>query len=453
MYSRNDPRLRRRIDHALAGIESANETARTGLYTFSQRYVEPCFASTANAFHACVAPCFPTQDERRRRARGRSRGRPELNFDFYDDWDDDEDLGWGNDELDRLLAGSGGYGAASNGQPGRQRGMSYGTRRGRERDRRKSVGQGHNDDMEDPNVIPNSSYLGFMSKLPWKIGGKGLRYKPSAADLQEHPGQRRADIEQQQPLIENEDSEDEALRDSVKTHRRERSATSISGHTVDSLSSRGDLFPSEDEDDAIPLDDEFAMVLERRTTGLGDETSSGKTGAKRSSGSRMSLRTTSSQSMRPGRNREASQTQTSIKRAESGIDEEIPTLSDLKQQELQVQKEEDDETERKRIAAQKLAAKRGLASDAPTSPSSDSKLESPPASSPPVVSQINSVLASPTSEITPFPSFDAAVTPDRGRPLSPMSPHSDPATPKPKKRKESTFVPAQLPHFGAESPG
>lgn len=78
-----------------------------------------------------------------------------------------------------------------------------------------------------------------------------------------------------------------------------------SGRTLDSLSSRGDLFPSDEEDDAIPLDDEFAMVLERRTTqssmsGLQTETSSGrarserKLGKRPSTGSRTSTRRTMS---------------------------------------------------------------------------------------------------------------------------------------------------------------
>ena len=110
-----------------------------------------------------------------------------------------------------------------------------------------------------------------------------MRYKPSAADLQEHPGLRPSDLEVEvEPLLEDEDGEE-----SGKKHVRNRSLTNGSQHTTDSLSSRGDLFPSEDEDDAVPLDDEFAMVLERRITDLGmEEVGGGKIKGKRPSRSR-----------------------------------------------------------------------------------------------------------------------------------------------------------------------
>src|SRR5438034_6215062 len=138
-----------------------------------------------------------------------------CSFDFYDDWDDENDtsggiLGWGNDELDRLLAGSNVYGGAvGESQPGRQRTMSYGARRGDRISgaRRKSAVPPH-DGGPDPTIIPNTSAFGFLGRLPWKIGGKGLRYKPSAADLQEHPGAHRAAVEEHEPLVEDAEEED-----------------------------------------------------------------------------------------------------------------------------------------------------------------------------------------------------------------------------------------------------
>ncbi|KAK3062029.1 hypothetical protein LTS18_004960 [Coniosporium uncinatum] len=309
--------------------------------------------------------------------------------------------------------------------------MSYGTL-----NRRKSVGQAGNDD-EDPNVIPGSSVFGFIHKLPWRIGrGRELRYKPSAADLQEHPGQRRADIEEQ-PLIEESGEEHEYI--SPCKHKRKRSDTIASGHTTDSLSSRGDLFPSEDEDDAVPLDDEFAMRLERRVTGLGDDMGSGKARSKRPAASRASLRTASSRSTRsPGGRAEPNKDNTEL------TVEEIPTLNELKQEEEMVQKEEEAQVEQKREAAKRLAAKRGLSSDASTSPSSERKEGSLGLNSPPAVSQISSVLASPTSETTPFPSFDP-----RDDPTRPSSDQLSPRTSKPPSENSQNegFVPAQLPLF------
>lgn len=353
MYRRDDPRIRRTINQLSQNLESANESAQANLYTFGQRYINPCFSSIGNCAGACTAPCFPNRDERRRRHRAQSRGRAELSFDFYDDWEEDENdglLGWGNDELDRLLAGSGGHVGST--QPGRQRAMSYGTRR--ERTRRKSAVQPH-DGGPDPTIIPNTSYFGFLGRLPWKIGGRGLKYKPSAADLQEHPGaSRRAEVEEE-PLIEESEGDDVSAK---RGHMRNRSLTNTSGHTTDSLSSRGDIFPSEDElDDAVPLDDEFAMALERRATS--DENSSGPTrsGKRPSAGSRMSTRTVSSRST-SGRGSATPQS----RRTASGT-AGVPTLSDLKLEEERTQKEEEENVKRKRDAARRLALERGLKTD------------------------------------------------------------------------------------------
>jgi hypothetical protein len=359
MYRRDDPRLRRTLNQLSQNLESANESAQAGLYTFSQNYIDPCISSLGTCFHTCTETCFPNREERLRRNRGRARGRAELSFDFYDDWENDENdglLGWGNDGLDRLLAGSGGYGTTS--QPGRERGMSYGIRRDGRAVRRKSAVQPH-DGGPDPTIIPSSSYFGFLGRLPWNIGGKGLRYKPSAADLREHPGLHRAEPEEE-PLIEESGDEEDENRDGhdrihTRQHRRKRSETAVSTNTMDSLSSRGDIFPSEDEiDDAVPLDDEFAMALERRATGVGDESSGHASSAKRGSRSRLSTRTVSSKSISSGRRARGNS-------AAAAVEElAIPTLADLKREEDRAEREEEADLERKRDAAQQLAIKRGL---------------------------------------------------------------------------------------------
>ncbi|KAF2178571.1 hypothetical protein K469DRAFT_695368 [Zopfia rhizophila CBS 207.26] len=474
MYRRGDPRWNRTIQHLASNIESANESAQENLWTFTHDYVNPCFASITHCLNACTAPCFPSRNDRHRH-RGRSRGRAELSFDFYDDWEDDENdglLGWGNDELDRLLAGSGSYGGVS--QPGRQRAMSYGTRNRDPRfhtGRRKSAAQPH-DRGSDPTIIPSSSYFGFLGRLPFKLGGKVLRYKPSAADLTEHPGQSRRSQEEEHPLIE--DSDEDAIRTGErKRHRRQRSQTSGSGHTTDSLSSRGDIFPSEDEDDAVPLDDEFTVALERRTTGQGlDDTSSGKTrsGSKRPAGSRMSTRTASSRNTQDSGKR--SNDGPNMKHSTSSAIEEVPTLSDLKQEEEQLRVEEEQEIQRKRQEARQLALKRGLASDQylrSPSPNPNDKLPETTSSShlatqmAAAQASTSLVLRSPATEpsapqeTAPFPTFDPQTAPDSSSfhvdesdyssiaptPNRPLSLKDEPR----EVEVESGFVPARLPHF------
>src|SRR5882757_436331 len=165
-----DPRIRQTWNQISQNAEQATETAAAGILTFQHNYINPCFASIASGFEQCAGQCFPDRDDRARRLRerGRTRGRAELSFDFYDDWDEDDSAasrgllgGWGNDELDRLLAGSGSHSGGSEGidqQPRRKRKMSYGTNRAR----RKSL-------EPDPTVIPSTSALGFLGRLPFKL--------------------------------------------------------------------------------------------------------------------------------------------------------------------------------------------------------------------------------------------------------------------------------------------
>jgi len=226
--------------------------------------------------------------------------------------------------------------------------MSYGT-----------SGRRRKNPDPDPTVIPSTSALGFLGRLPWKLGGT-LRYKPSAADLQDHPGGIRADAlddEEREPLIGGEHSEDE--RTTMKGHNRQRSSTTSSGETSDSFRSRGDLFPSDGEDDAVPLGDEFAMVLERRLTGsAADDRSSGKTKSskgKRPSGSRTTSRnlsrtTESSNQARPGLGgRRISSGASLLHYADTDSPDmvETPSLTDLQQEGERIRVEEDDELEAK----------------------------------------------------------------------------------------------------------
>ncbi|EAW10258.1 uncharacterized protein ACLA_047270 [Aspergillus clavatus NRRL 1] len=353
MMRPRDPRVRQTINQISHNLESANETAQEGLYTFSHNYIFPCFATVGNCVYTCTAPCLPSRQDQLRRRR---RGRAEASFDFYDDWDNDDAndglLGWGTDELDRLLAGSGlTRGGAE--QPRRQRKMSYGTRGPR---RKSSVMVP--DTRNDPTVIPSSSFLGFLERFPWRIGARGLKYRPSAADLQEHPTGLRRHAYEDEPLMEAAEEDEEQA--SSRKNGRYRSATQSSRETGTSLSSRGDLFPSDDEEDAVPLDDEFALTLaSRRGTGLesDDQLSDKIVGVKRSMSGTFSLGTSASKGSgkKKSRLREAQSPQEWHSR-----DPSAASLVDLKREEEQAEREEETEVAQKRVAAQKLAASRGL---------------------------------------------------------------------------------------------
>lgn len=485
MYRRSDPRWNRTLHNLTTNIEHANESAQENIYGFTQRYVNPCLSSITQCMNACTAPCFPAHNDRRRHRT--SRGRAESSFDFYDDWEEDESdglLGWGSDNLDRFLGGSSTYGTTS--QPVRQQGMSYGQRNRDPRydtTRRKSTVQPRDVAGQDPTIIPSSSYFGFLGRLPFKIGGKGLRYKPSAADLTEHPGASRRSLEEEQPLIE--DSDEDALeRTEHKVHKRQRSDTHTSGHTTDSLSSRGDIFPSEDElDDAVPLDDEFTLVLERRTTQQWNDDansdkprSSSKSRGKRPSGTRVSTRSASSRSTRASAGKRSDEG-TLQRSASETIDEvDAPTLDELQKEEERLRIAEEQEVRRKRQEAQHLAVQRGLVADQQLrTPSTKSTKSSPRSSSPQpsvqmstVQSTVSPLVRSPTSEypptaasdMAPFPNFvDVQSMPDSSAfhvdesDYSSMAPTPQrPLSLKDEARDDSTdeeFVPARLPNFGA----
>jgi hypothetical protein len=475
MYRRSDPRWNRTLQHLTSNIEHANESAQENLYGFTQSYVNPCLGSIVQCLNACTAPCFPAHNDRRRHRT--SRGRAESSFDFYDDWEEDENdglLGWGSDNLDRFLGSASTYGTTS--QPGRQRAMSYGQRNRDPRydtGRRKSNAQVRDVPGQDPTIIPSSSYFGFLGRLPFNIGGKGLRYKPSAADLTEHPGASRRSREEEQPLIE--DSEEDEMEGSErKGHRRQRSDTHTSGHTTDSLSSRGDIFPSEDElDDAVPIDDEFTLVLERRTTSQWNEESSSNkkssSKSKRPSATRGSTRSVSSKSTRDSTRRsdDAIQQETIDE-----VDVDVPTLADLQKEEETMRIQEEQAVQRKRQEAQHLAIQRGLVADQhqnlqPKTPPSARSLS--PAQMSTVQGTVSPLTRSPASEYPPalpFPSFvDAQTMPESSgfyvdesdyssrvpTPLRPLSIKDEDREEANGEGEGEEFVPARLPNFGAGS--
>ncbi|KAI5811856.1 hypothetical protein BZA77DRAFT_223992, partial [Pyronema omphalodes] len=230
---RHDPRIRQNLDQLTTAFEAAADETRLGCFTICSRYIEPCLSS--------LSSCIP----RRRRFPPTPRP-PDFPFGFYEYDEFGDHYGssgggggygagpssgvggngifrWGTDELDRLLAGTGAVGLAP---PERERMVypSYGTLPLPLALSQPPVKRAETK-KEDPTVIPGTSYLGFLSRF----GRKGMKYKPSAANLQEHP-----------------------------QRGRRRSATDSSlGDSGDSLRSRGEIWPSEDElDDAVVLGDD-----------------------------------------------------------------------------------------------------------------------------------------------------------------------------------------------------
>ncbi|OAA41772.1 hypothetical protein NOR_05280 [Metarhizium rileyi] len=350
-----DPRLRQRWNQITHDAETVTENAAAGIFTFQQNYINPCFASIADSVEQCTTVCLGDREDRLRRRRERQRAREdaEFSFDFYDDWYDEEQpagglLGsWGGEDWDRLLAGTGSsrkHNGETNEQPRRKRGMSYGTR-----GTRRKVSQ------EDPTIIPSTQPIGFLSKLPWKMGGT-LRYKPSAADLQDHPGKHN--VGESAPLMADDNESDycEVLR-----MPRRRSGTTGSGGTSDSYRSRGDLFPSdgEGEEDAVPLDDDVTYDMVRM-----DDRSSGKTGSskgKKPAGRFAASRTVSRSTLGSTASTESHEYARTAS-STPGV-ANIPSMEDLHTEEARLKRSEDGELARRKAAASQLALARGLSVD------------------------------------------------------------------------------------------
>ena len=357
MYRRDDPRFRRQITQLSHNIENANEAAQERLYSLTEHCLKPCFFSIGNCLADSTSTCFPRRDERPRRSRQRPRGRPEASFDFYDDWEQDEQdalLAGEDEELEGFLSPD------EESEPTRRGLMNYGTR-GDQRARPRRLGMPYDHDAQT--YIPKNSYFGFLERLPFRKS-RGLRYTPSAADLKiRGAGPSKADDESSG----HEGSEGQGTR-----HKgRQRSSTQGSRQSQGSYSSRGDIFPSDEEDDAIPLDDEFAMALEPHdASSTKDDTSSGRT-RKSKSGPKRSASTETNTSYSGHRSPNAEDAT-----LDSGVlDSRVPSIHDLQRQEREVQQQEDSEIVTKRDAAEKLARDRGLNTSTPPADPKSTELQ------------------------------------------------------------------------------
>lgn len=434
-----DPRLRQRWNQISQTTETVTENAAAGIWSFGHTYINPCLASVGSAIENCTTVCLGDREERARRARERqrARGRAEYSFDFYDDWD--EDLygetrdgggtwgGWRNEDWDRLLAGTGKRRSTSGeviDQPGsRKRGMSYGTR-----GVRKTATS-----EEDPTVIPSTAPIGFLGRLPFKFGGT-LRYKPSAANLQEHPGSRPIHGSEREPLLGVVDDEFNP-EEETRPQNRKRSGTSGSGDTSDSYRSRGDLFPSdgEGEEDAVPLDDDLGVVLDHIDDRSSSRTKSskGKRVAKAGGIPRSVSRTTINSTL----SSRAARSFTS--NPQSPAFGSKPSLEDLQQEEERLEREEDEVIEKKRQAAADLALRRGLSRE-------NLQIESVPEAKTEMV-QVDEVHA-PISAIVDEVTDDEEEVQSNKKPTPTEShPPEPPVTPT--KPPDDGFVPARLPYF------
>ena len=133
----------------------------------------------------------------------------------------------------------------------------------------------------------------------------------------------------------------------VSRHGRKRSETVNSKNSGNSLSSRGDIFPSDDEDDAREIDDEFALRLGRRSTGA---TSDDRSSKRRPRESGASTRTTSSKdtrSLKKGE-RAASASSENIADMDLSADDKVPSMTDLKREEEEVRRTEEREVQQRR---------------------------------------------------------------------------------------------------------
>lgn len=461
-----DPRLRQRWNHISQTTEAVTENAAAGIWTFQHRYITPCFSSVADSLDACTALCIGDREERARRARERDRGArrsraPEYTFDFYDDWADDfpevDDGGEGSggqgilgritgEDWDRLLAGTGGGrkgGEEVSEQPRRKRGMSYGTR---------GAGRRKVAEEEDPTVIPSTAPLGFLGRLPFRIGGK-LRYKPSAANLKEHPVVHgREEGAERQPLLgmdEDDEPEDNYGTKGGGQQQRSRSNTTGSGATSDSYRSRNDLFPSdgEGEEDAVPLDDEFAVALDRVDDRGSNRTRSSKgkrVEGRSNSGLSLNLartvsRTTIGSTLSRETGLKGRRSDTSIRQVDGPAE---LTMDDLQREEDEVRREEEKELEIKRRRAAQLALERGLGRDDLTAVASEAKNDEI-AQAKPLVAEPDDVL-----EDRPVQQSRQDDVAHEEKPQADPGPYPASGTTLQQAAKEPPdFVPARLPYF------
>jgi len=395
MYNRSDPRFRRTLNQISQNFEAANETAQVGIFSITKNYIRPCLSGFGFYLQSCTAPCLPRREERlrRRRARTRAGSRPELNFDFYDRWQDDEQealLSWGNDEFDALLVGNDAPEAGN--QPGPQKTMNYGSQGDGKSPRARQTSDGGGSSKR-----PAQSSFGLFGKLPFKMGGRYPYYRPSGADLRERPKDKgRVGLENE---VTTKGLESTGLL-APSNHGRQRSVTTSSGHTINSYSSRGDIFLSDDDGDAVPLDDELAPVLDRRMTNHGHEDGSN---AKTRDGKRPGNPRTSTQSSRTDRKsrKSGSTKSSSIPRTESSQLNmtEVSSLSALKTEERGVEADEEEHVDNQKEVGSNRALEKGLSSkDEPHYAHHRSQDQ---------VSPVSPLSPEQTiSETTPFPAFE-----------------------------------------------
>lgn len=254
--------------------------------------------------------------------------------------------------------------------------------------------------------------------------GGTLRYKPSAADLQDHP-QKAGDDGEAAPLL---DSDDESDYGELIVPRK-RSGTTGSGDTSDSFRSRGDLFPSdgEGEEDAVPLDDDVTYDMLRKDDRRRSRSSKGKrpAGFFSRTVSRTTLgSTTSGDSPVTGRRSTSTPNTPAV--------EVPPSLEDLELEEHRLREEEDEEVARKKEAAKQLAEQRGLGRN-------PSPIDGMKESKPEVAEDESYPL--PAVEIPSAGSVADDELKDESSHRSAAQPKEDTVEPK------DTFVPARLPFF------
>ncbi|KAH6636867.1 hypothetical protein F5144DRAFT_646478, partial [Chaetomium tenue] len=232
--------------------------------------------------------------------------------------------------------------------------------------------------------------------------------------------------------------------------KRPRSDTTNSGDTSSSYRSRGDLFPSDGEgdEDAVPLDDEFTVALERVDDRGSTKTrsSKGKRPADRDRGlSRTVSRTTLSSTTTPDESKWDSNPVSPVQEVEAV--ERVPSLEDLRREEEQAAKEEYEEIERRRRAAAQLAMQKGLGKeDAEALNKSDEAADDAP------INQLQHIPAEdlapkrrrPTMENDELEEFEFKAPQTAIREPSPIPTKEANG----KLQNENTFVPARLPHFG-----
>ncbi len=350
------------------------ENAAAGIWNLQQRYISPCLASIGQSLDSCTGLCIGDREERARRQRERERrarrGQAEYSFDFYDDWDDDDDAlanSFGGPRPARQLGRRPDRGL---GQAPRRHGLVEEPPRGRRRRRRRRRRRGRpaeaeaRDELRDARPAPDIQRAGGPHHHP-QHGPAGL---PRPAAVQDR---RHAEVQAQRGKPAGPPGRAsvfgrrarapagprQATR-TVATAATTASATATSTlHALGREAERpgrathrartgpgGDLFPSDGEgdEDAIPIDDEFAMAL-----GRVDDRSSGKT--RSSKGKRRADSKPMSRSL--SRTSVASQLSgSSLKKRTSNLSlptledtEAVPSLADLQQEEERVQREEDGE--------------------------------------------------------------------------------------------------------------